>query len=63
LLFPDLSLNEKKILDLIGEQDSVFIDTLYQLSGIRSSETAAAILNLELLNLVRVLPGKRYQLI
>jgi DNA processing protein len=61
LLFPDLSVNEKKILDLIGQQESVFIDTIYQLSGLRSSDTAAAMLNLELLNLVRVLPGKRYQ--
>jgi DNA processing protein len=63
LLFPDLSLNEKRILDLIGQQESVFIDAIYQLSGLKSSDTAAAILNLELLNLVRVLPGKRYQLI
>jgi DNA processing protein len=63
LLFPDLSLNERKIMDLIGQQESVFIDAIYQLSGLKSSETASAILNLELLNLVRALPGKRYQII
>jgi DNA processing protein len=63
LLFPEISLEERKILELIGQQESVFIDTIHQLSGLRSSDTAAAILNLELLNLVRVLPGKRYQII
>lgn len=63
LLFPDLSLNERKILDLIGQQESLYIDTIYQLSGLKSSETVATLLNLEILNLVRVLPGKRYQLI
>jgi DNA processing protein len=62
-LFPEISVEERKILDLIGQQESVFIDTIYQLSGLKSSETAVAILNLEMLNLVRVLPGKRYQLI
>jgi DNA processing protein len=63
LLFHDLSLEEKKVLDIISGEESVFIDTIYQLSGIKSSDTAAAILNLELLNLVRVLPGKRYQVV
>jgi DNA processing protein len=62
-LFHDLSPVEKKVLDVIGTQESVFIDNIYQLSGIKSSDTAAAILNLELLNLVRVLPGKRYQVV
>jgi DNA processing protein len=63
MLFPEISLEERKILELIGQQESVFIDTIHQLSGLKSSDTAAAILNLELLNLVRVLPGKRYQVI
>jgi DNA processing protein len=63
LLFPDLTQEERNILDIIGKQESVLIDTIHQLSGLKSSDTAAAILNLELLNLVRVLPGKRYQLI
>jgi len=62
-LFHDLSPEEKKVLDVIGRQESVFIDTIYQQSGIKSSDAAAAILNLELLNLVRVLPGKRYQVV
>jgi DNA processing protein len=63
LLFHDLSPEEKKVLDVIGRQESVSIDMIHQLSGIKSSDTAAAILNLELLNLVRVLPGKRYQVV
>jgi len=63
LLFHDLSPEEKKVLEIIGREESVTIDAIHQLSGIKASDTAAAILNLELLNLVRVLPGKRYQLI
>ena len=63
MLFPEISLEERKILEIISREESVFIDTIYQMSGLRSSDTAAAILNLELLSLVRVLPGKRYQLI
>ena len=63
LLFPDLSPEEKNILDLISKEESVFIDKIYQLSGLKTSDTAAAILKLELLNLIRTLPGKRYQLI
>jgi len=63
MLFPEISLEERKILEIIAREESVFIDTIYQMSGLRSSDTASAILNLELLSLVRVLPGKRYQVI
>ncbi|MGL6268126.1 MAG: DNA-processing protein DprA [Chitinophagaceae bacterium] len=63
MLFPEISLEERKILDIIGGQESVFIDTIYHMSGLKSSDTASAILNLELFGLVRVLPGKRYQVI
>ncbi len=63
LLFPEISPEERKILDIISREESVFIDTIHQLSGLKSSDTAAAVLNLELLSLVRVLPGKRYKVI
>jgi DNA processing protein len=60
-LFPALSQDEQKILELISRQESVSIDVIHQFCGMKSSDTASALLNLELLNLVKVLPGKRYQ--
>lgn len=62
-LFPALSPQEQKVLELISRQESVSIDMIHQLSGLKSSDNASALLNLELLNLIRVLPGKRFQLI
>lgn len=62
-LFPALSAHEQKILELISREESVSIEMIHQLSGFKSSDNASALLNLELLNLIRVLPGKRFQLI
>lgn len=62
-LFIDLNANEKAIVDILGEKLLVHIDELNIRSGLSSSAMAAAILNLELQNIVQALPGKMYQLI
>ena len=60
-LFYDLTTNEQTILSLLQEQDSMHIDEIYLKSKLSSSELAAAILNLELQNIIIPLPGKYYR--
>ncbi len=61
-LFIDLSDDERKIVDALQAKGNVHIDELYLQSGLSSSAVAAAILNLELQNVVMSLPGKIYKL-
>jgi DNA processing protein len=61
-LFIDLSPEEKLIFDILKEKSSVHIDEINLKSGLSSSSVAAAILNLELQNVVLSLPGKLYQI-
>lgn len=62
-LFIELSVQEKQLVELMKEADAVSIDELNLRSGMSSSEVAAALLNLELQNIIQSLPGKRYSLI
>jgi len=61
-LFIDLSDDEKVIVEILKEKDSIAIDELYLKSALSSSSVAAAILNLELQNVIISLPGKMYKL-
>lgn len=61
-LFIELSPAEKLITDIIRDKDTVHIDELNARSGLSASTVAAAILNLELQNVVLSLPGKLYRL-
>ena len=61
-LFIELNRDEKIIVDLLNENGTVHIDEINLRSGLSSSEAAAAILNLELKNVVNGLPGKMYKL-
>ena len=61
-LFIELSKEEKIIVDILNEKDNVHIDELNIKSGLSSSAVAAAILNLELQNVMVSLPGKLYRL-
>ena len=61
-LFIDLSPEEKSIVDLLQEKETVHIDEINLRSGLSSSLTAATILNLELKHVVASLPGKLYKL-
>ena len=61
-IFIELSKDEKIIVDILNEKETVHIDEINLRSGLSSSAIAAAILNLELQNLVSGLPGKVYRL-
>ena len=62
-LFIELSAEEKIIMCILNEKDTVHIDEINLKSGLNSSAVAAAILNLELQNVVGSLPGKLYKLV
>jgi DNA processing protein len=61
-LFIDLSDDERILVDLLKDKDSLHIDELYLKSNLSSSSVAAAMLNLELQNVIASLPGKLYRL-
>ncbi len=61
-IFIELSKDEKIIIDILNEKETVHIDEINLRSGLSSSAIAAAILNLELQNVVNGMPGKLYRL-
>ncbi len=61
-IFIELSKDEKIIIDILNEKETVHIDEINLRSGLSSSAIAVAILNLELQNVVNGLPGKMYKL-
>lgn len=61
-LFIELSAEEKIILNILKENDSVHIDEINGQSNLSSGAVAAAILSLELQNVIVSLPGKLYRL-
>jgi DNA processing protein len=61
-LFIELTVEEKLIIDVLKEKETTHIDEINARCGLSSSAVAAAILNLELQNVVLSLPGKMYQL-
>lgn len=61
-LFIELSEDEKVLVNLMKEKESVHIDEIYLRSSLNSSSVAAAMLNLELQNVICSLPGKLYKL-
>jgi DNA processing protein len=61
-LFIELSKDEKLIVDLLKENESLHIDELNFQSRLSSSAAAAAILSLELQGVVLSLPGRLYKL-
>ncbi len=62
-LFIELSKEEQIITGILKERDTVHIDELYIKSAMSSSTVAAAILNLELQNVIASLPGKMYKML
>ena len=62
-LFIELSLDEKIVVDILQQQESIQIDELYFKSGLSSSAVATALLILEMQNVVASLPGKVYKLL
>ena len=61
-IFIELTKEEKILVDILKEKEAVHIDEINIKSGLSSSTVAAAILNLELQNVMLSLPGKLYRL-
>jgi len=61
-LFIELSADEKIIVNILKEKETVHIDEINIKSGLSSSGVAAAILNLEFQSVVSSRPGKMYKL-
>lgn len=62
-LFAELSENERKVIELLRENDEVNIDKLCYEAGQSTSQMAALLLELEFKGFVKTLPGKRYILV
>jgi DNA processing protein len=62
-LFEVRSRDEELILGVLRESGILEIDTILDKTGLTSSKAAAALLQLEVLNLVKCMPGKLYQLL
>lgn len=62
-LFIELSPHEKTVVEILQQQEAIHIDELYFKSGLSSSEVAAALLMLEMQNVIASLPGKIYKLL
>lgn len=58
----ELDENEKIIVNILKEKEAIHIDELNIKSNLNSSTVAAAVLNLELQNVILSLPGKLYRL-
>jgi DNA processing protein len=58
----DLTENEKKIIDLLKDRKFLAIDELHLCTGVSGSSLASALLNLEINDITKSLPGKRYML-
>jgi DNA processing protein len=61
-LFVDLNDEEKQIVEILKEKESTHIDEIYLKTSLNSSSVAAAILNLEIQNVIASLPGKIYRM-
>ena len=61
-LFIELTPDEKIVVEILQLQDQIHIDDLYFKSKLNSSKVAAALLMLEMQNIITSLPGKIYKL-
>lgn len=61
-IFIELTKDEKIVIHILKENETVSIDDINFKSGLSSSAVAAAILNLELQNVILSLPGKLYRI-
>jgi DNA processing protein len=61
-IFIELTNDEKLVVDILKEHETLHVDELKLKSGLSNSTIASVILNLELKNVVNGLPGKMYKL-
>ena len=62
-LFIELTPDEQIIMNIFKEKEITHIDELHIRSGLNSSSLAAAILNMELQNIILSMPGKIYKVL
>jgi len=62
-LFIELTSDEQNLVSILQTKETVHIDELYLKSGLSSSSVAAAMLNMELQNVIICMPGKVYRLV
>jgi len=60
-LFPELTKNEKTVLENIRQESSIGIDTLKSKTALSASDLAVSLLQLEFNGLIRALPGKTFE--
>ena len=60
-LFYELSINEEIIMRNLSSKNQMSIDQIFEKANLSSSNLAAALLSLELKNLITALPGKIYK--
>lgn len=60
-LFAELNDEERKVYEILEQSKEAGIDEIYLQSAMTASKVAAILLKLEFDGLIRVLPGKRYQ--
>ncbi len=61
-LFAALSPDEQKLIELLQSKDAVHVDELMKQIGLNYPQLAATLLQLEMQNLIKTLPGKMYRL-
>lgn len=61
-LFIELGPDEKTVVDILQQQESIQVDELYFKSGLSSSALATALLMLEMQHVIIALPGKLFKL-
>jgi DNA processing protein len=61
-LFIELTEDERKVVDILQQKESVHADELYHATGIAASQLAATLLQLEMQGIVKALPGKQYRM-
>lgn len=62
-LFISLTDEERILVDILKERESVHIDEIFLKSGLSSSAVASTMLSLEFENVIASLPGKMYKLV
>ena len=55
-----MSAAEKKLYEQIGIESPVHVDELVEATGLSSSETLAALCEMEMRGVIRQLPGKQF---
>ena len=62
-LFVELSAAEQKIVDALNQKENIHVDELCAFTQLSTGAVAAALLNLEMQNILASMPGKMYKLI